>query len=567
MNSKSDRHSQPGARVALYGRFSDDRQNLLSARDQIAKCDEYATQSGWRVIGRFMDEGISGAVRDRPQYQAVRAAIQAGKLDILMAESLDRITRDQEETSNLFKLCIYHRVQMFTLSEGRISELHVGLSSTINAIYLRQLAEKTHRGLDARVLSGKSAGGKAYGYRIPHLPNGLPETGELEIVPEQADVIVQILRDYAAGLSPKKIAAALNLERIPSPNGGLWKANTIHGNRQRGTGILNNELYAGKRIWNRLQYVHNPGDNKRVSRLNERDQWRIDDVPKLRIVDSKLWEAVRSRQDRIDAVRQSKDSGDAHHLSGAHAAKRPTYLLSGLIRCGSCGGPMNIGGSKPKRYYCANAREKGPAACKGIPGIAKDKLEHLVLGGLQRELMQPEAVTTFIDDFGRHQNELHGEQREKQARLLRAAAEVKKEIENILKALRAGIFTESTKNELLVLETKQERVREDIANSAEPVPAIRPDLADIYRDKIGRLVESLNDPDSRPAASEALRQLVDSVIVHFDQEAGLHQIELIGELAALLTIAQNENAAALAAASNSLKLVAGAGFEPATFRL
>jgi site-specific DNA recombinase len=567
MNSITDRHSQAGARVALYARFSDDRQNLLSAHDQIAKCDEYATQSGWRVIGRFMDEGISGAVRDRPQYQALRAAVQAGKLDILMAESLDRITRDQEETSNLFKLCIYHRVQMFTLSEGRISELHVGLSSTINAIYLRQLAEKTHRGLDARVLSGKSAGGKAYGYRIPHLPNGLPQTGELKIVPEQADVIEQIFRDYAAGLSPKKIAAALNLKPIPSPSGGLWKANTIHGNRQRGTGILNNELYAGRRIWNRLQYVHNPGDNKRVSRLNEPAQWRIDDVPKLRIVDSKLWDAVRARQDRIDAVRQSKDTGDSHHLSGAHAAKRPTYLLSGLIRCGSCGGPMNIGGSKPKRYYCANAREKGPVACKGIPGIAKDKLEDLVLGGLQRELMQPEAVTAFIDDFGRHQNELHGEQREKQARLQRAAAEVKKEIDNILKALKAGIFTESTKNELLALETKQERVRVEIANSAEPVPAIRPDLADIYRDKIDHLVESLNDPESRPAASEALRLLVDKVVVHFIPEYGSHQIELIGELAALLTIAQNENAAALAAASNSLKLVAGAGFEPATFRL
>jgi len=106
MNQNSHQTSKPGSRVALYARFSDDRQNQLSARDQIVQCEEFAARTGWYVVDRFIDEAVSGAVRDRPQYQALRAAIQAGKLDILMAESLDRITRDQEETSNHYKLCL-----------------------------------------------------------------------------------------------------------------------------------------------------------------------------------------------------------------------------------------------------------------------------------------------------------------------------------------------------------------------------------------------------------------------------------------------------------------------------
>lgn len=171
-----------------------------------------------------------------------------------MAEALDRLSRSQGETANLYNLCRFHEVRIFTLSESWITELHVGLSSTMNAVFLRQLAEKTRRGLASRVESGRSAGGLSYGYRVPLLPNGLPQTGRLEIVPEQAAVIRRIFTDYGRGLSPHAFAAALNAEGVPAPQhggrsgDGTWRANAIQGNRQRGTGILNNELYNGRRI-------------------------------------------------------------------------------------------------------------------------------------------------------------------------------------------------------------------------------------------------------------------------------------------------------------------------------
>lgn len=166
-------------RVAIYGRFSDERQNASIARDQIVLCEAHAQREGWRVVDRLSDEAISGAVRARPGYQALRKLIAEGQATLVTAEALDRLSRDQEETANLFKLCLFHEVKIFTLSEGIVSELHVGLSSTINAVYLKQLAEKTHRGLASRVEAGRSAGGKAYGYRVPLHPDGLPRTGEL----------------------------------------------------------------------------------------------------------------------------------------------------------------------------------------------------------------------------------------------------------------------------------------------------------------------------------------------------------------------------------------------------
>ena len=101
---------------------------------------------------------------------------------------------------------------------------------------------------------------------------------------------------YAAGESPRSIAKALNRKGIPGPSGGTWGPSTINGNAARGTGILNNELYIGKLVWNRLRYVKNPETGRRQSRLNPPEAWIVKDVPELRIVPQELWDAVKTRQ-------------------------------------------------------------------------------------------------------------------------------------------------------------------------------------------------------------------------------------------------------------------------------
>ncbi len=99
------------------------------------------------------------------------------------------------------------------------------------------------------------------------------------------------------------------------------------------------------------------------------------------------------------------------------------------------------------------------------------------------------------------------------------------------------------------------------------MPAIRIDMAALYHLKVNRLAEALNAPETRQQATEIIRTLVENVIVGWSAEAKTHTIELVGELAALLALGTNTNAAVWAAGSSSLKLVAGAGFEPAAFRL
>jgi hypothetical protein len=266
----------------------------------------------------------------RPGFQAMMREALQKKFDIVMAEALDRFSRDQEDTAGLFKRLTFAGVNIVTLAEGDITHLHIGFKGTMNALFLKDLADKTHRGLRGRVEGGKSAGGLCYGYRVvKSLSGGSVTTGEREIEPVEATIVERIFREFVAGVAPKAIARRLNRDEVPGPLGGTWSPSTIHGNSKRGTGILNNELYVGRLIWNRLRYVKNPDTGKRISRLNPQTEWITKEVPFLRIVSDELWNAAKNRQ---SATRRT-----ITRTGNIGFARRPQYLFSGLSKCGICG--------------------------------------------------------------------------------------------------------------------------------------------------------------------------------------------------------------------------------------
>ena len=202
--------------------------------------------------------------------------------------------------AGVYKRLSFAGIRIVTLSEGDISELHIGLKGTMGALFLKDLADKTRRGLRGRVEAGRSGGGNSYGYDVVRRlkDDGTQTTGERRINSMEAAVVQRIFQDYARGQSPRAIAQALNTEGIPGPRGRAWGASTIHGNKTRGTGILNNELYIGRLVWNRLRYVKDPDTGRRVSRLNPESAWITVDTPDLRIVEQELWDAAKARQDR-----------------------------------------------------------------------------------------------------------------------------------------------------------------------------------------------------------------------------------------------------------------------------
>ena len=196
----------------------------------------------------------------------------------------------------------------------------------------------------------------------------------------EAEVIRRIFRDYAAGKSSRAIAWALNKDGIAGPFGHAWGPSTIHGNPQRGNGILNNELYVGRLVWNRQRFVKDPDTDKRVSRQNPPAEWVIQDVPELRLIDQALWDAVKERQRALAFAPRDKASPNP-----LLDRRRPKHLLAGLAKCGVCGGGYTL--ISEHLLGCATARNKG--TCDNRLNIRRDALETSVLSGLRAHLMDP----------------------------------------------------------------------------------------------------------------------------------------------------------------------------------
>jgi site-specific DNA recombinase len=559
-------------RAVIYARYSTDLQSAASIDDQVRLCRERVERESWDLTNTYTDAGISGASRFRPGYQQMLADARTGSFDIVIAEALDRLSRDQEDTAALFKALSFADVQLITLSEGEISELHVGLKGTMNALFLRDLAAKTRRGLRGRIEAGRSAGGRCYGYKVVR---ELGEDGELvrgrrQIDSDEAAIVRHIFEAFALGKSPRAIARDLNAKGISGPDGRPWLDTTLRGHAARGTGILRNELYVGRLVWNKQRYVKDPETGKRLARPNPRDQWIVQQLPELQIVDQGLWQQVHVRLNEIAASAPAA----AIRKSEFWKARRPRHLLSGRIVCGVCGHPLSMIG---KDYLaCGRARRHG--LCSNRKGMRRGELETLILDALQQNLMQPHLVEEFVRGYHAQINSARRDQESERTLASRQIAEVERKLQHLLDALSEGIRAPGLQGRLDQLEADRKRL-DALLRQPGPEPVrLHPNLAELYRKQIEGLHRALAHPATRDEAFAILRQLIERVTVH-PRDDGV-EIELQGEIVAMVEVALGSDATGPTdsktalrrlmlddGSRRSVKVVAGRGFEPLTFRL
>jgi site-specific DNA recombinase len=255
-------------RAAIYARFSSDLQSDRSIDDQWVLCREIAKRNGMQIVAEYEDRAQSGAsLHGRVGISKIIEAVIAKKFDVLLVESLDRISRDQADTASIFKTLSFHGARILTAHDGYVDYLQVGIRGIISSAYLVDLAQKTHRGLAGNIRVGKHAGGRAYGYQsTPGKP------GELTIVPSQAEIVRRIFKEYLSGMRSREIIEALNREGVPPPRGRYWQPGALTGSNNRHSGILGNELYCGRRVWNKVKMVKNPETGRRVSRPNSQSE-------------------------------------------------------------------------------------------------------------------------------------------------------------------------------------------------------------------------------------------------------------------------------------------------------
>jgi DNA invertase Pin-like site-specific DNA recombinase len=509
-------------RAAIYARYSSDRQEDRSIEDQVALCEHYAAREGLAVVARYDDRALSGASTiGRLGLKRLMDDARAGRFDVVIAEALDRLSRDQEDLAGLHKRLAFAGIVLRTVQDGVVGDIHVGVKGLLGSLYLRDLAAKTRRGLAGVVRDGRHAGGRAFGYRaVPGAP------GALEIVPAEAEIVRRIFAAYAAGKTPREIAVELNREGIRPSRGRLWAANAINGSRVRANGIINNELYRGVIVWNRQSFVKDPDTGKRVSRPNPPELWQRADAPDLRIVDEDTWTRAAARK---------AGAAKAH----PHHSRRPKRLFSGLLRCGCCGGSYIVSGSDSRgiRIECSIRRETG--ACDNRRTISAAEVEERVIDGLRRHLLDGEAVRLWLDDY-RAKRAANARARSKsRAAAESSLADIEARHARVLRLYEDGMLDMATaKPRLLELQRERQVAQDALAQTREEkVAELHPGAVEAYRRQIGALHRALHEGDSpaRDEAISAIRQLVEKIVITPDgQPRGHYDIEVHGRLAAFL---------------------------------
>ncbi len=260
------------------------------------------------------------------------------------------------------------------------------------------------------------------------------------------------------------------------------------------------------------------------------------------------------------------------------AVPEPRFLLTGLMKCGCCGGGFST--IAKDRFGCSNSRNKGTSICSNRTGIGRQELEGRILTLLAERLMDPALVKAFAAEYIAERNRLAASHVDDRAMKEKELAKVIKDQDVLVNAILAGTPAERIRDRLAQLERRQKHLEAELAIAPAPTATTRlhPRIAETYHERIRRLIAGLTEPDTEGEAREAIRGLIDRIVITPEPTGGKRmrpRIELRGSLAAILRLSlgveglsgQQKTSCEQKVLQSAEFLVAGVGFEPTTFRL
>ena len=300
--------------------------------------------------------------------------------------------------------------------------------------------------------------------------------------------------------------------------------------------------------------MRDPETGKRRSRPNPEALWVTKHVPQLQIINHELWDKARAIKAKYASQRGNK----------RQTRKR---LLTGLLRCGYCGGCMTIIGRE--RYACSARREQG--TCTNATSIKAQELEQRVFNGLQSILLgREETMTAFTEAFHaevkRRQTNTSSQKTVVQKELLKVETGIKRCVDLLL---HSDTPMESIRNTIEELEVQKRTLTRELSlQTEEDKIVLHPNIGELYARKIGDLKSLIQNEATKNQATEIIRSLTDKIVVSPTGQRGRSDVVLHGALASILAYANDTaQSGVVSSGVGMVLLVAGVGFEPTTFRL
>jgi hypothetical protein len=323
-----------------------------------------------------------------------------------------------------------------------------------------------------------------------------------------------------------RILRALNKEGIPGPGGGIWYDSAIRGQPLRGDGVLRNQTYIGRLVWNRRNSIKDPSTGRRVRRGGDPDAVVNQEAPHLQIIKQDLWYRVSQRL-AAEAL-----PTDGLTKTGSWTRRRPRHLLTGKVFCGCCGAATVLSG---KDYIgCRTAKYGG---CRNTSMIRRGIIGARVLTALGGQPMQPDLLDDFLATYNEEWKRLAAESKARADTNRRERTSIERKIANLVDAVANGKASPSLMARIEELERQLAGIQVERCAAAAKPPSLHPGLAINYRRKVAELGSTLIQ-GSDQAALEAARALIDRVFLYPPEIDGDPPgVELIGELMAMLAAA------------------------------
>ena len=454
--------------AAIYARYSSHSQRDVSIEQQVQKCQEYAQRQGLTVVEVYSDAAISGKTDNRPAFQRMMKDSKKHRFQYVISWKSNRMGRNMLEAmiNNAELLqegihCLYVEEDFDDTAAGRFALRNM---MNVNQFYSENMAEDIRRGLMDNAKKAMANTRPPFGYAVG------PER-HFVIREDQAEVVREIFRRILDGWTFADIASDLNRRGIKTAYGKEWNKNSFHA-------MVKNEMYLGVYKYSTVRIEGG--------------------VPA--ILDLKTFEEVQYR------LRNKK-------IPIGRSLNYSEYLLTGKLFCGHCRESMvGISGTgkhgERHHYYACQGRRRKKNSCQK-KNVKRDAVEMLVVQSIRDYVLRDDVIDSIVAAYERF---YESERKTAPITAMRAELDqVQKSIDNILKAMEAGIFSESTKDRLLELEAEKRRLSVSLQMEAEM-------LVDITPDQVRFFIEQFRagDVESAEWRRQLIRTFVQKIYLYDD---------------------------------------------------
>lgn len=363
-------------KVAIYTRVSTEEQkNGYSLMGQEEELRTYAERKGYKVADVYVDGGHSGKNFNRPEVQRLFKDMRCNKFDAVLVWKVDRLSRKNRDVLLLIDNELHPRNMKLLVSTCDIDSstpngyMFISLLGTFAEYERALIIERVSSGMEKRAKSGLWNGGIILGYDIVDK--------KLVINEDESEIIKQIFELRARGLGYSSIANILNREKKMTKKGNEFSINSVKT-------ILENKTYIGEVNWGKhkdWEEKRRGGKTEPVSAIGEHDA----------LIDLELWNRVQKA-----SLKNREASTNTKNI-------KTDFLLSGILRCPSCGAGTVMSKSKKRDgsgyhfyYMCQNYHTKGVEVCRSNL-IKKEMIEKKVLEYINGLITKTDIVNEVLE--------------------------------------------------------------------------------------------------------------------------------------------------------------------------